>query len=212
MYVCICMYVYVCMYVYSRVCCCERVRSRAGADDALMRGMCASAARSLRNAIHLWNTHITVYVYPMHACSCIHAASYTDERIADAGPPHTRAHVLRPCARARVCACAIGRARIRADACERLRSAWTADGSARRHFTRRRRSTRTSARGTPLRSPFCPMYAPPFRPGGAPVRAGRARRAFDAARAVVRGSEPPMRARACVRRHVGTRKRGSARV
>ena len=43
---------------------------------------------------------------------------YADERIADAGPPHTRARVLRPSARAR--ARAIGRARIRADACERL--------------------------------------------------------------------------------------------
>jgi hypothetical protein len=32
---------------------------------------------------------------------CIHAASYSGERIADAGPPHTRADVLRPvCARA----------------------------------------------------------------------------------------------------------------
>ena len=45
---------------------------------------------------------------------------YADERIADAGPPHTRARVLRPSARARVCECAIGRPRTRADACERL--------------------------------------------------------------------------------------------
>ena len=61
----------------------------------------------------------------MHACSCIHASSYTDERIADARPAaHT--HVLRACARA--CACAIGRARIRADTCERVPSAWTAGG------------------------------------------------------------------------------------
>ncbi len=37
--------------------------------------------------------------------SRIHAASYADERIADAGPPHTRAHVLRLCARAPVCVC-----------------------------------------------------------------------------------------------------------
>jgi hypothetical protein len=41
----------------------------------------------------------------LHPCAC----SYPDEPIADAGPPHTRAHVLRPCARARGCACAIGR-------------------------------------------------------------------------------------------------------
>ena len=50
-----------------------------------------------------------MYLYPC-------ASGYTDERIADAGLPHTCAHVLRPCARA----CAIGRARIRADTCERL--------------------------------------------------------------------------------------------
>jgi hypothetical protein len=51
------------------------------------------------------------------------ASGYTDERIADAGPPHTRAHVLRPsvyrlCARALVCVCDRG-PRIRADTCER---------------------------------------------------------------------------------------------
>ncbi len=34
------------------------------------------------------------YLYP-----CV--AGYSDERIADVGPPHTRARVLRPCARAR---------------------------------------------------------------------------------------------------------------
>ncbi len=33
------------------------------------------------------------------------ASGYLDERIADAGPLHTRAHLLRPCARARVCVC-----------------------------------------------------------------------------------------------------------
>ncbi len=102
---------------------CVRVRSRAGADDALIRGSFASAARSLRSAIHRWNTHIhsvrihnaCMYLYPC-------AASCPDERIADARPPLTRAHVLRPCAR--VCACAqLGRPRIRADTCERVPSA-----------------------------------------------------------------------------------------
>jgi hypothetical protein len=87
----------------TRVCSCLRVRSRAGADDALIRGMCASAARSLRKAIHRWNTHkysIWVHDACMHLYAC--AAGYTDERVADAGPPHSRANVLRPCARARV--------------------------------------------------------------------------------------------------------------
>jgi hypothetical protein len=85
---------------------------------------------------------------------------YPCARIADAGPA---AHTRRLCARA--CACAIGRPRIRAGTCERLPSASTAGGSARRRSTTRRRSTRTSARGTPRQSPRCPMYAPPFRPG-----------------------------------------------
>jgi hypothetical protein len=53
------------------------------------------------SAIHLWNTHIhSVCIH--HACMYLHpcASGYTDERIAGAGPPHTRGHVLRPCARA----------------------------------------------------------------------------------------------------------------
>jgi hypothetical protein len=40
------------------VCSCVRVRLRAGADDALIRGLCASAKRSLRNAIHRMTTHM----------------------------------------------------------------------------------------------------------------------------------------------------------
>ncbi len=99
--------------------------------------------------------------------------------------------------RARVCACAIGRPRIRADTCERVPSAWTAVGSSRRRSTVRRRSTRTSARGTPRRSPSLVAYAPPFRPGGAPPRAGRARRVVDAAPAVVRGGTADARAHVC---------------
>jgi hypothetical protein len=102
----------------------------------------------------------------MHLYPC--ASSYTDEQIADVGPPQTRAHVLRLCARACARTCAIGRPRIRADACDCLLSAWTACGSASRRSSRHRRSTRTSARGTPRVSPRCPRYAPPFRPGGVP--------------------------------------------
>jgi hypothetical protein len=99
----------------------------------------------------------------MHACSYIRAASYTDERIADAGPAHTHARTC--CVRAHACVRAIGRAHIRADTCERLPSAWTAGGSTRRRSTVRRRSTRTSARGTPRVSSRCTRYAPPFRAG-----------------------------------------------
>jgi hypothetical protein len=48
--------------------------------------------------------------------------------------------------------------------------------SARRRSGWRRRSTRTSARGTPPRSPTCPRYESCLSgPGGAPPQAGRAR-------------------------------------
>ena len=89
----VCKWVRVCVLAYA----CDRVRSRAGGDDALMRGMCASAARSLRKAIHRWNTH-THNVCIHNACMNLHpcAAGYTDARVADVGPPHTRGHVLRP--------------------------------------------------------------------------------------------------------------------
>ncbi len=72
--------------------------------------------------------------------------------------------------------------------------------SARSHSSRCRRSTRTSARGTPRVSPRCPMYAP------LPARAdahygGRARPGFDAARAILRGGTADARARAHMCRH-----------
>jgi hypothetical protein len=122
------------------------------------------ATRSLRKAIHRWNTHIhriRILDACMHPHPC--AAGCPDARVTDERPLHTRAHVLRPCGR--VCACAIGRARIRADTSERVPPAWTAGGSARRRSKTRRRSTRTSARGTPRQSSRCRGYAPPFRPG-----------------------------------------------
>jgi hypothetical protein len=66
---------------------------------------CARVRRALfvRPSIAGTRTY-TVYVYTMHGMylyPC--AAGYTDERIADAGPPHTLAHVPRPCARVCVC-------------------------------------------------------------------------------------------------------------
>jgi hypothetical protein len=91
------------MHMGTRVCSRIRVRSCSGADDARIRGMCASATRSLRKAIYRWNKHTHSVRIP-NACMYLYpcAAGYTDERIDDAGLPHTRAHVLRPCA----CACA----------------------------------------------------------------------------------------------------------
>jgi hypothetical protein len=88
------------------VCSCARVRSRAGADDERIRGMCASAARSLCSAIDGTLTY-TGYVYTMHACIYIHARLAVPTNGSPMrGPPRTRtdaaprAHVLRPCARA----------------------------------------------------------------------------------------------------------------
>ncbi len=83
----------------SRACSCVRVRSRAGADDALIRGMCASATRSLRNAIHRWNTHRYRLCIRMHVAVSMRLATRTN------GSPMRarRTHVLRPCVRARVC-------------------------------------------------------------------------------------------------------------
>jgi hypothetical protein len=171
----VCKWVRVCVLA----CSCDRVR-------ALTMRLCAACVRVrralfVRPSIDGTRTGI-VCRYMMHACSCIHAASYTDERIADAGPPHTRAHVLRLCARAF--------ARVRLGA--------TAGGSARRRSNRHQRLTRTSHRGTPRVSPRWTGYAPPFR-----LRAARHRRrdalggVVGAARAVVRGGAADARARVC---------------
>ncbi len=188
----------------TRVRSCIGVRSRAGADDALIRGTCASATRSLRKAIHRWNTHRHTYIHMMHACIYIHACLATPTNGSPMrGPPPTRARVLRLCARARV--------RVRSGAhtsapkkCQRLPSAWTAGGSARRRSPGRRRSTRTSARGTPPRSPRYTRYAPPFRPGGAPpprdALGGSSMRPKPLCAA-----RPPMRARVCGCADVWTR-------
>jgi hypothetical protein len=175
---------------------CVRVRSRAGADDALIRGMSASAARSLRKAIHRWNTHIHSVRIP-NACMYLYACAsgYTD-----AGPPYTRPRAAS--VRARVCACAIGRPRIRAEPCEHVPSLSTAVGSARRRSARRKRSTRTSARGIPPRSPRCPLYAPPLRPGrrataGGTRSAGSSMRRGPLCAAATADARARMRAQTC---------------
>ncbi len=127
----------------------------------------------------------------MHACIYIHARLATQS---NGSPMRARCtHAPTCCVRARARACVIGRTRIRADTCERLPSASNAGGFARRRSTRRRHSTPTSARGTPPRSPRCPRYAPPLRPGR---------------RWPLCAAGPSMRARARVRSRVGTRMRG----
>jgi hypothetical protein len=173
---------------------CDRVRALTMREYAA----CVRVRRAhfVRPSIDGTRTY-TVHIYTMHACIYIHARLATQMTgLPKQGPPPTCARALRP--RARVCACAIGRARICADTCERVPSAWTADGSARRRSTLRMRSTRTSARGTPRLCRTWPTYAPPF-----PARAARHRRP-DA----LGGSS--MRAR--VSRRVGTRMRGCPRV
>ena len=76
--------------------------------------------------------------------------------------------VLFPRARA----CAWARAYPRRKRGHTLPSACAACGSARRRSARRRRSTRTSAHGTPPRSPRWLRYAP-LSAGGAPLRRTR---------------------------------------
>ncbi len=190
-----------------RVSSCMRERSHADADDALIRGMCASARRTIRKAIHRWNPHR--YSICVHsACMYRHprASAYTDERIADAGPPHTRGHVLRPCTRAcvRVCdwAAAHPRRHVRARSVgvDRVRAARRAGvllcvNVQREHRRVEHRRCHQLGLGTRRL----------FGPGGAPPQAGRARRVVDAARAVVRGGTADARARVCVRADVWAR-------
>jgi hypothetical protein len=74
--------------------------------------------------------------------------------------------------------------------------AWTAYGSARRRSARRHRSTRTSARGTPLAWSTCPGYAP-FRP--ARLRGANALGRCSMRRGRVCGDTADVRARVCAR-------------
>jgi hypothetical protein len=90
----------------------------------------------------------------------------------------TAARAVAPtcCVRARARACAIGRPRIRADTCERLRSAWTAGGSARQAFSLAKAfNTNIGAWNTASITTLSGVCAGLFGPGGAPPQAGRAR-------------------------------------
>ncbi len=191
------------------MCSCICVRSRAGADDALIRGSCASAARSLRKAIHRWNAR-TQYMHTQ----CMHVSTSMrlwlprrmDRRC---GPPaHTRARAAS--VRMHVCACA------------RVRSG--AHASAPTHASAFRRRGPRVARGAGVRVGVgvqrehrrvehcaCHLVVCGMRrlsgPGGAPLQAGRARRC-SMRRGPLCAAAPPMRARARVRRRVGMRMRG----
>ena len=91
-------------------------------------------------------------------------------------------------------------------------SAWSASGSARRRSARRPRSTRTSAHGTPPRSPRWLRYAP-LSAGGAPLRRTRWAGVRCGA-AVLSGGTADVRARAymCAHTRVGTRLSGRPHV
>ncbi len=192
----------------TRVCSCERVRSRAGADDALTRGMCASATCSLCNAIHRWNTHICSVCIPNGAVST-RLATRTNGSPMRARHTRVRTCCVRARAHVRMCDWAAthprGRMRARSVGMDRgwlgsqafyVASAFNADIGAWNTaavsnmlgvcaaLSARRRAT---AGGT--------------RSAGVRCGAGRCAR-----------RRPPMRARACVRRRVRTRMRGCARV
>jgi hypothetical protein len=154
----------------------------------------------------------TVYVYVMYACVYIHARLATPTNGSPMRARRTHAPACCVSVRARVCANAIRRPRIRADTCARLPSAWTAAGSARRRSSRRRRSTRTSARGTQRLWRTWLMYAPPFRPGRRATAGGTCSAGSSVRRGPLCAAAPPMRARVCVRSRAGTRMRRRPRV
>ncbi len=124
-----------------------------------------------------------------------------------ASPMHANAPVCagltvrrcRSCMRTRTLVCVRWRDRIRGGACEPFTPP-SVGNSARRRSTRRRPSTRTSARGTPRESRTCPTYAP--LPARTRTAADRARSVADACAALVRGGAADDSACACLRAHV----------
>jgi hypothetical protein len=141
-----------------------------------------------------------MYLYPC-------ASGYPDERIADARPPHTRAHVLRPCVR--VCACAIWRALIRADTCERVPSAVDRGWCGAQAFSAASAFNADIGAWNTAAVTSVKYVCAAF-PARVPRHCGRDAlgRVVGAARAVVRGGTADARARVSVRRRVGTRMRG----
>jgi hypothetical protein len=152
-----------------RVRSCVRVRSRAGADDALIRGMCASATRSVRKAIHLWNTHIHSVVRPRAASVRLGARVRVRLGARASAPTHASAFRRR---RPRVA---------------RLAGVQLCVGFQREH---RRVGHRVSHR-------LVQCMRRPFGPGGGPPRAGRAPAGCSIRRGPLCAAAPPMRARVC---------------
>ncbi len=206
------MYEYICLYIYRRkgrsctwvrVCvlayACDRVRALTMREYAA----CVRVWRALfvRPSIDGTTTYTVcahdarMYLYP---CAC----GYPDERIADAGPPHARARVLRPCVRVRLGAHASAPAlasafRRRGPRVVRLAGVRVRVGVQREHRRVEHRA--------------CDYVVPSMRrlsgPGGAPPQAGRARPGVrcGAGRCARRDRRC---ARARGRRRVGMRMRG----
>ncbi len=156
------------------MCSCVRLRSRAGADDARIRGMCASAARSLCSAIDGTSTY-TGYVYTTHACIYIHARLATPTNGSPMrGPPHTRAPRA---ASVRACACArvIGRTHPRRHI--RARSVGVDRGrlGSQAFYYASAFNANIGAWNTASVTTLASVCAALSGPGGAPPRAGRAR-------------------------------------
>ncbi len=184
----------------TRVCSCIRVQSRAGADDALMRGMCASATRSLRKATNRWNTHrhsvrihnACMYLYPCASC-------YPDERIADAGPAtRTRARAASVCVRACVCdwAPTHPRRHVRAPSVGVDRG-WL---GAQAFHSAKALNANIGAWNTASVTTLI-MVCAAFSARRRATAAGLAVRVVDVARAVVRGSAADASARVCAHAH-----------
>jgi hypothetical protein len=128
---------YVCVLAYA----CDRVRALTMREYAAF--VRVRRAHFVRPSMDGTRTGI-VCRYMMHACIYIHARLATPTN----GSPMRARRILAPRAAS---------VRARSGGVDR---GWLGC----RRSTRRRRSTRTSARGTPPRSPLWPMYAPAFRP------------------------------------------------
>jgi hypothetical protein len=131
----------------------QRARVR-GADGTALRFVRASAVPS-PHSIGPTHRDGSVFIYSTYTRPALDA--YRRTRVLSRRRCATYAP-RRACARALVCV--RGRACIRANACEHFPPPLSVVFSARRRSTRRRPSTRISARGTPRESRRCTRYAP----------------------------------------------------
>jgi hypothetical protein len=185
----------------TRECACDRVRSRAGADDALIRCKCATATRSLRKAIGGTRTCLVyslVYRYMIHARIFIPARPAT--QMNGSAMRARRTHTLACCVRA--CACVRVRLGARASApthasgsrrrgprAARLAGVHFGVGFQREHRRVEHRACHLVVRG----------MRRPFRPGRRRHRGGTRSAGSSMPRGPLCPVAPPERARACAR-------------